>query len=108
MKFSKTPLLVIVGAFIWALNLQAAFDTNGIVVLISLDGVAAFYFNDSKAEMPNLHALASQGAYAKSMESVIPTVTWPNHVTLVTGVTPSAHGVVGNDFFDREKKAVVT
>src|SRR5262249_45353212 len=31
-----------------------------------------------------------------------------NHTTLVTGVTPRFHGVVGNNFFDRQSKAVVT
>src|SRR3954464_14718992 len=86
------------------LSSQAAFDTNRIVVLVSLDGLAAFYLNDPKAEMPNLHALAKEGAYAKSMEAVIPTVTWPNHTTLVTGTTPRLHGVIGNNFFDRQTK----
>ncbi len=92
----------------FALNSRAAFDTNRIVVLVSLDGLAAFYFDDPKAEMPNLHALAQQGAKASSMMAVIPTVTWPNHTTLVTGVTPELHGVVGNNYFDRQTKAVVT
>src|SRR5262249_50277750 len=32
-----------------------------------------------------------------------PTVTWPNHTTLVTGVSPARHGVVGNNYFDRVK-----
>jgi len=35
------------------------------------------------------------------MKAVVPTVTWPNHVTLVTGDTPARHGVVGNNYFDR-------
>jgi predicted AlkP superfamily pyrophosphatase or phosphodiesterase len=42
------------------------------------------------------------------MLSVIPTVTWPNHTTLVTGVTPALHGVVGNNFFDRKGNKIVT
>lgn len=92
----------------FALSSRAAFDTNRIVVLVSLDGLANFYWNDPKAEMPNLHAIAQQGVRAKSMTPVIPTVTWPNHTTLVTGDTPRLHGVVGNNFFDREKKAIVT
>lgn len=92
----------------FAITSYGAFERDRIVVLVSLDGLAAFYFNDPKAEMPNLHALATQGAWAKSMEAVIPTVTWPNHTTLVTGVTPRFHGVVGNNFFDRQSKSVVT
>jgi predicted AlkP superfamily pyrophosphatase or phosphodiesterase len=34
-------------------------------------------------------------------------VTWPNHTTLVTGVTPARHGVVGNDYFDRARRKKV-
>ena len=108
MKFFKILGCWVLFVFAFALNSRAAFDTNRIVVMVSLDGLAAFYFDDPKAEMPNLHALAQQGAHASSMMAVIPTVTWPNHTTLVTGVTPELHGVVGNNYFDRQKKAVVT
>ncbi len=38
----------------------------------------------------------------------MPTVTWPNHTTLVTGVNPGKHGVIGNSYFDRAKGAVVS
>jgi len=109
MKFFKSALSrlgLLVALF--ALNSRAEFDTNRIVVLVSMDGLAAFYFDDPKAEMPNLHALAKLGVHAESMLSVIPTVTWPNHTTLVTGVTPALHGVVGNNFFDRKSNKIVT
>src|SRR6478672_2450212 len=104
MKFFKRRFCcwVLVGV-LFALNASAAFDTNRIVVLVSLDGLANFYFDDPKAEMPNLRALAQQGARAKSMMPVIPTVTWPNHTTLVTGVMPARHGVLANNYFDRDK-----
>ncbi len=72
-----------------------------IVVLISVDGLAAYYLDDPKAEMPNIRALAAEGARAESMKASTPTVTWPNHTTLVTGVTPAIHGVVGNNYYDR-------
>jgi predicted AlkP superfamily pyrophosphatase or phosphodiesterase len=42
------------------------------------------------------------------MKASTPTVTWPNHTTLVTGVTPAKHGVVGNNYFDRETRKKVT
>ena len=38
--------------------------------------------------MPTLRKLAAQGAVAKGMRPVNPTVTWPNHTSIVTGVTP--------------------
>ena len=44
---------------------QAAFDTNRVVVLVSLDGLASFYLDDPKAEMPTLRALAREGAVAR-------------------------------------------
>src|SRR4051794_16525915 len=71
------------------------------VVIISVDGLAADYMDDPKAEMPTIRALAAQGARAASMKAVTPTVTWPNHTTLVTGVMPAKHGVLGNNYLDR-------
>ena len=47
-------------------NSQAAFDTNRIVVLVSLDGLANFYLNDPKAEMPYLREIAKEGVQGRS------------------------------------------
>ena len=85
-----------------------SFPSDHIVVMISVDGLAAHYFDDPKAEMPNIRALATAGARAKSMKAVTPTVTWPNHTTLVTGVMPAVHGVVGNNYYDRTTNKKVT
>jgi predicted AlkP superfamily pyrophosphatase or phosphodiesterase len=75
--------------------------TNQIVVMISVDGLAGYYLDDPKAEMPTIRGLATAGARASSMKASVPTVTWPNHTTLVTGVTPAKHGVLGNNYWDR-------
>ncbi len=75
-------------------------DPNRIVVLISVDGLAGFYLNDPKAQMPTIRALADAGARA-AMKVSTPSVTWPSHATLITGVPPALHGVVGNNFLDR-------
>lgn len=83
-------------------------SSGRIVVLISVDGLAGYYLDDPKAEMPNLRALAMEGARAASMKATTPTVTWPNHTTLVTGVAPAKHGVVGNNYFDRAAGKRVT
>ncbi|HVV02438.1 MAG TPA: ectonucleotide pyrophosphatase/phosphodiesterase [Verrucomicrobiae bacterium] len=69
--------------------------------MISVDGLAGYYLDDPKAEMPAIRALAAGGARAQSMKPSTPTVTWPNHTTLVTGVNPARHGVVGNNYYDR-------
>jgi predicted AlkP superfamily pyrophosphatase or phosphodiesterase len=77
-----------------------ATNADRIVVMISLDGLAWFYLNDPRAEMPTIRALANAGTKA-AMKASAPTVTWPNHTTLVTGVAPARHGVVGNNYYDR-------
>lgn len=71
------------------------------VILISVDGLAHYYFEDPKAPMPTIRKLAAEGARAKKMKTSLPTVTWPNHTTLVTGVQPGKHGVIGNSVLDR-------
>src|SRR4051794_23525759 len=87
---------------------QARTDSDRIVVMISVDGLPAYYLDDPKAEMPTIRALAAEGARASMMKASTPTVTWPNHTTLVTGVTPAKHGVLGNNYFDRETRKKVT
>jgi predicted AlkP superfamily pyrophosphatase or phosphodiesterase len=66
------------------------------VVIISLDGFAGWALDDPYLPAPTLRRLAKQGATAKGMIPVNPSVTWPNHTTMVTGVTPSRHGVLFN------------
>lgn len=75
---------------------------DGCVVLISVDGLANFYFDDPRAQMPTIRRLAREGARAQGTVCSFPTVTWPNHTTLVTGVPPAKHGVIGNDYLDRK------
>lgn len=80
-----------------------AADDDRNVILISVDGLAHYYFDDPKASMPTIRELAAEGARAKRMKTSMPTVTWTNHTTLVTGVHPGKHGVIANDYFDRQQ-----
>jgi predicted AlkP superfamily pyrophosphatase or phosphodiesterase len=66
------------------------------VVIITLDGFAASALADPHLPLPTLRKLAAEGAVAKGMRPVNPTVTWPNHTSIVTGVTPAKHGVLFN------------
>jgi predicted AlkP superfamily pyrophosphatase or phosphodiesterase len=66
------------------------------VILITVDGGAAFYLHDPKAPIPNLRKLAAEGVSAEGMKVSNPAVTWPNHTTLVTGVRPAKHSVLYN------------
>lgn len=76
------------------------------LLLISVDGLAGFYWRDPRARMPTLRALAARGAVSAGMRAVFPTTTWPTHVSLVTGVSPRRHGVVGNHVLNRLTGAV--
>jgi predicted AlkP superfamily pyrophosphatase or phosphodiesterase len=66
------------------------------VVIISLDGMPAYLLDDPKVLMPNLQALAKRGVSSTGMQVSNPSVTWPNHTTLVTGMRPRRHGVLAN------------
>jgi predicted AlkP superfamily pyrophosphatase or phosphodiesterase len=71
------------------------------VVVISIDGFAAFYWTDPQARLPVLRRLAERGVVADGVETVFPSTTWPTHTSLVTGVSPRAHGVVANSVLNR-------
>lgn len=71
------------------------------VILITIDGYPARMFHDSKTHAPNIRRLASEGVVAKGMRASNPTVTWPNHTTLVTGVQPRRHSVLFNGVLRR-------
>jgi len=89
--------------------LRAEPQADRCVILVSVDGLANFYLDDPRAEMPVLRRLAQEGARAREgMVCSFPTVTWPNHTTLATGVPPARHGVIGNSYLDRQTAKPVT
>ncbi|SDR91896.1 ectonucleotide pyrophosphatase/phosphodiesterase [Opitutus sp. GAS368] len=71
---------------------------NQLLILISIDGFRWDYLQ--KYDAPTLRALARDGVHATRMTSSFPSKTFPNHYTLVTGLYPAHHGIVGNEFFD--------
>jgi predicted AlkP superfamily pyrophosphatase or phosphodiesterase len=73
------------------------------VVLVSIDGLAASYLTDDRAKLPTLRTLMAEGASAKGMITSFPSVTWPSHTSLITGVQPTRHGVIGNNVWDRKQ-----
>ena len=72
------------------------------VVVISLDGFPAWAMDDPYLPVPTLRRLAAAGASAKTMRPVDPTVTWANHTSMITGVTPAQHGVIFNGLLIRK------
>jgi predicted AlkP superfamily pyrophosphatase or phosphodiesterase len=77
------------------------------VILISIDGLMPSSYTDPALARytPNLRRLASQGVWADGVIGVLPTVTYPSHTTLITGVEPARHGVYDNQIFDPEGRS---
>src|SRR5580765_1611785 len=71
------------------------------VVLITIDGFPAAMFRDPKTPIPNIRALAAEGVTAERMHISNPTITWPNHTTLLTGVRAAKHSVLFNGIVKR-------
>lgn len=77
------------------------------VLMISIDGLrpdAVLQADQHGLRIPVLRDLLKQGSYAQAVVNVNPTVTNPNHTTLVTGVLPREHGVYNNRPFAASAK----
>jgi len=73
------------------------------VLMISVDGMKPEYVLQADAhglKVPYLRSLVADGTYADGVIGVWPTVTYPSHTTLVTGVLPAEHGIYANLQFD--------
>lgn len=73
------------------------------VLLISIDGLRpgdVLEADKRGLKIPNLRRFLKEGAYATGVTGNLPTVTYPSHTTLLTGVAPAKHGIVSNTTFD--------
>lgn len=73
------------------------------VLMISVDGLKPEYILNADAhglKIPFLRSLMRDGAYARGVTGVWPTVTYPSHTTLLTGLSPAEHGIYNNLEFD--------
>lgn len=71
---------------------------RAVVVWISVDGLRPDYVD--RASTPTLHKLMREGAFSKELVPTVPSLTFPSHVSLATGVPVAGHGVPGNSFYD--------
>lgn len=74
------------------------------VILISFDGFRPDYLD--RFELPNFRRVAARGARARAMIPVFPSLTFPNHYSLVTGLYPERHGIVANTFYDPSRDQI--
>ena len=78
-------------------------QTKPYVILVSLDGFRYSYATQFGA--PALAHLAAEGASApEGMIPSFPSVTFPNHFSIITGLYPEHHGIVENSFYDPVRK----
>jgi len=78
-----------------------------LLVVISIDGLRPDYVTQADAhgaKLPNLRRFMKLGAHADGVQGVVPTVTYPSHTTLITGVWPLTHGIYANTTFDPLQK----
>ena len=87
---------LLIALFLCALAAPALAADDRHVVIITLDGFPAYTLRDPRAPIPTLRKLAHEGVAAEGMRVSNPSVTWPNHTTLATGVPPAQHHVLFN------------
>lgn len=93
--------------FLFAAIALAQRQAPPLLVMISVDGMRPDYVTEAEAhgaKVPNLRRFLKEGAYAEGVVGVVPTVTYPSHTTLVTGVWPAKHGILANTTFDPLQK----
>ncbi|KAG0230772.1 hypothetical protein BGW42_000746 [Actinomortierella wolfii] len=78
-------------------------DFDPTVIVLSFDGFRADYLQ--RGLTPEINSIGQRGVKATFMEPSFPTLTFPNHWTLATGLYPDHHGIVANMFHDPDLNA---
>src|SRR5579884_3043195 len=82
-------------ALLWLLAIwPAPGQTRPAVLLISIDSLMPDYVLQADRyglHIPNLRRVAEEGTYAAGVKGVVPTVTYPSHTTILSGVSPAKH-----------------
>jgi predicted AlkP superfamily pyrophosphatase or phosphodiesterase len=104
LKFRQLLLLFgFAAAFLFVAEGLTQEQAPPLLVMISVDGMRPDYITEADAhgaKVPNLRRFLKEGAYAEGVVGIVPTVTYPSHTTLVTGVWPAKHGIFANTTFD--------
>jgi predicted AlkP superfamily pyrophosphatase or phosphodiesterase len=94
MKTAQKILLLIVVLF-----LESFPQTQPYLILVSFDGFRWDY--PSEELTPNLNMIESDGVKALSLKPSFPSNTFPNHITIATGLYPQNHFIISNNIYDK-------
>jgi predicted AlkP superfamily pyrophosphatase or phosphodiesterase len=98
----RKTILFLLAAPLWSWTAPASAHP---VLMISIDGLRSKDVTEARApSLPVFRKLMADGATADGVRDMLPSVTYPNHTTLVTGVAPALHGIAGNLTFDPLQK----
>jgi predicted AlkP superfamily pyrophosphatase or phosphodiesterase len=102
LSFLRVAGIVLTLAIVALCGCATASNSHAVppLILISLDAFRWDYCAKYPAETPHLRELMREGISAKGLIPVYPSNTFPNHYSIVTGLYPSHHGIVNNNFFD--------
>ena len=86
--------------FAIGLTLSGSAQSAKHVIIVTIDGFHPEFYTDSGWRTPHLRQMMQEGTYSKGVNSVFPSITYPSHTTIVTGVWPVKHGVYYNGCFE--------
>jgi len=89
-------LALLITKSVWAQNADRH------VVVVTIDGFRPNFYLEDNWKAPNLKEIKEEGAHAYGVNSVFPSVTYPSHTTIVTGVQPAKHGIFYNGMFEKD------
>ncbi|SHK84038.1 Predicted pyrophosphatase or phosphodiesterase, AlkP superfamily [Chitinophaga jiangningensis] len=95
----KMKKLLLLGALL-AAGVSTYAQKASHVVLITIDGFRPEFYTDASWGMFNLRHLKDNGVAADGVNCIFPSVTYPDHTSIITGVTPAKHGIFYNAPFE--------
>jgi predicted AlkP superfamily pyrophosphatase or phosphodiesterase len=87
------PMALLVACCGWA-------QKTKYVVLVTIDGFRPDFYLDASWGTPNMRMMKDSGVCARGVNSIFPSVTYPGHTTIITGVPPAKHGIYYNAPFE--------
>ena len=73
---------------------------SNMVILVLIDGLGSIYFQENRARLPYLDALADRGRLSTGVRPAVPGTSRPGRANLLTGRGPRDHGIYGNAILD--------